>query len=84
MISLPRICRRGLCCSIDGTPHAARLSTHDKIEVSEWLEPDGFSIDRAAQQVLKANVRFGSKADIRACPRHVRFTPESGHWNSAT
>jgi hypothetical protein len=29
------------------------------------------------------NVRFGSKADISACPRHVRFTPESGHYRSA-
>src|SRR5215469_1044648 len=26
-----------------------------------------------------ADVRFGSKADISACPRHVRFTPKSGH-----
>jgi hypothetical protein len=26
-----------------------------------------------------ANVRFGSKADIRACPFNVRFTPKSGH-----
>jgi hypothetical protein len=26
-------------------------------------------------------VRFGSKADIGACPRDVRFTPEGGHWN---
>jgi hypothetical protein len=24
------------------------------------------------------NVRFGSKADIRAAKRHVRFAPESG------
>ena len=24
-------------------------------------------------------VRFGSEADILRCPRHVRFTPESGH-----
>jgi len=24
--------------------------------------------------------RFGSKADIGACPRDVRFTPKSGHW----
>jgi hypothetical protein len=84
MISLSRICRRGLCCSIEGTtPAAARLSTHDKIEVSEWLEPDGLSIDRAAQQVLEANVRFGSKADISECPSDVRFTPKSRHWNSA-
>src|SRR6516162_4604962 len=28
------------------------------------------------------HVRFGSKADIEARPRHVRFTSESGHWNS--
>jgi len=27
------------------------------------------------------NVRYGSKADISACPRHVCFTPESGHRN---
>jgi hypothetical protein len=26
-----------------------------------------------------ADVRFGSKADIRALRRHVRFTPKSGH-----
>jgi hypothetical protein len=26
-----------------------------------------------------ADVRFGSKADIVPRPRHVRFTPESGH-----
>ena len=25
----------------------------------------------------------GLKADIGAHPRHVRFTPKSGHWNSA-
>jgi hypothetical protein len=25
------------------------------------------------------NVRFGSKADIEACLRNVRFTPKSGH-----
>jgi hypothetical protein len=25
------------------------------------------------------DVRFGSKADIASAPRHVRFTPESGH-----
>jgi hypothetical protein len=27
-----------------------------------------------------ANVRFGSKADMCCAKRHVRFTPESGHW----
>jgi hypothetical protein len=29
--------------------------------------------------VPSENVRFGSKADIEACPRDVRFTPKSGH-----
>jgi hypothetical protein len=29
--------------------------------------------------ILTANVRFGSKADIRGVHRHVRFTPNSGH-----
>src|SRR5262249_52129123 len=28
------------------------------------------------------DVRFGSKADIREGATDVRFTPESGHWNS--
>src|SRR5262249_8818837 len=60
------------------TPAAARPSTPDKIEVSEWLGPDGFSIDCAAQQVLKVNVRFGSKADVEALSPDVRYTPESG------
>jgi hypothetical protein len=30
-----------------------------------------------------ADVRFGSKADMTACPRDVRFTPKSGHQLSA-
>ena len=29
------------------------------------------------------DVRFGSKADIAAFPRDVRFTPESGHRSEA-
>jgi hypothetical protein len=38
----------------------------------------------AWQQSLGPNVRFGSKADIGARLAHVRFTPESGHWLSAS
>src|SRR5262249_10314836 len=34
------------------------------------------------QQIRPPNVRFGSEADIGACPRHVPFTPKSRHWNS--
>src|SRR5215831_6894525 len=29
---------------------------------------------------MQSHVRFGSKADISQCNRHVRFTPESGHF----
>jgi len=29
-----------------------------------------------------SDVRFGSLADIPAALPNVRFTPESGHWNS--
>jgi hypothetical protein len=31
------------------------------------------------QHVRDANVRFGSKADIRTAKSNVRFAPESGH-----
>jgi integrase len=37
----------------------------------------------ASQQNESVDVCFGSKADIGACPRDVRFTPKSRHWNSA-
>jgi hypothetical protein len=37
----------------------------------------------ALQQHAEANVRFGSEADIPASPRHVRFTPESGHGSAS-
>ena len=30
-------------------------------------------------RLVQWNVRFGSKADIIAVNRHVRFTPKSGH-----
>src|SRR5215470_16712263 len=39
----------------------------------------GFRSEFARQQSWPAHVRFGSKADIGARPRHVRFTPKSGH-----
>ena len=37
---------------------------------------------RAVNLDTLAHVRFGSEADISACPRDVRFTPKSGHRNS--
>jgi hypothetical protein len=39
----------------------------------------GFEDQFAWQQSRAADVRFGSKADISTCSRHVRFTPKSGH-----
>ena len=33
----------------------------------------------ALHRTQESDVRFGSKADIRAAKRHVRFTPKSGH-----
>ena len=36
-----------------------------------------------ARIATRVNVRFGSKADISACVRDVRFTPESGHFRRA-
>jgi hypothetical protein len=32
-----------------------------------------------SMRTLLADVRYGSKADISQCNRHVRFTPESEH-----
>jgi hypothetical protein len=43
----------------------------------------GFKAQFAQQQSWAAHVRFGSKADMKLCNRDVRFTPKSGHWNSA-
>jgi hypothetical protein len=40
------------------------------------------TVHAASRQIWITNVRFGSKADIAASPTNVRFTPESGHWNS--
>ena len=34
------------------------------------------------QSTISADVRFGSKSDIAVRLHNVRFTPNSGHWNS--
>src|SRR6516225_4161287 len=43
-----------------------------------WVSP------YAAQQLLPAKCRNGSKADIDSLSSDVRFTPKSGHWLSAS
>ena len=35
-------------------------------------------------RTARPHVRFGSKSDIGACPRHVCFTPKSGHCGAAS
>src|SRR5947208_2749923 len=38
----------------------------------------------ARQQSQAAEVAFGSKGDMRACQRHVRFTPERRHCRATS
>jgi hypothetical protein len=38
--------------------------------------------EKPLANVLKPNVRFGSKADMNARPRDVRFTLESRHLSA--
>src|SRR5215469_15224335 len=53
--------------------------------VALWLRRKNPRLLRVRNNILRpgTNVRFGSKADITAYLRNVRFTPKSGHWNSA-
>jgi hypothetical protein len=37
----------------------------------------------ASQQIKSVGFRSGSQTGIATLPFNVRFTPESGHWNSA-
>ena len=46
--------------------------------MTDWPFRDVLTVPFARQQ-SQDNVRFGSKADIDACPSNVRFTPNSGH-----
>jgi hypothetical protein len=39
----------------------------------------GFKSFAATENRGNADACFESKADIGACPHHVRFTPKSGH-----
>jgi hypothetical protein len=59
---------RRLIASPEAYEHWFKLAQSEgcalvQTQVSEWL----------------SDVRFGSKADIPAASRHVRFTPNSGH-----
>jgi hypothetical protein len=43
----------------------------------------GEIVPGGSSRASRAHVRCGSKADIEEGATDVRFTPESGHWNSA-
>ena len=58
-------------------PHArlqAQNAASYRLKAGLWKGPS------LLQNEMLADVRFGSKADMPASARDVRFTPESGHW----
>ena len=75
------------CCALADNDHADALPSNvmksrRRIPSPQVQEGHSSGSDRYAESDLNgssANVRFGSKADIELHPRHVRFTPKSGH-----
>src|SRR5262249_43321354 len=62
-------------------PGRARLSTSPEASGSGTntnTHRSGLNRLAGSGQMEVGNVRFGSKADIGACPRHVRFPPKAG------
>jgi hypothetical protein len=55
------------------------MASNDRLQQGFATRGMGFRAHFARQQFSEAHVRFGSKADILAVHRHVRFTPKSGH-----
>jgi hypothetical protein len=53
-------------------------------QLQQGFTTGGMGLDRyfAQQQFSRANVRFGSLADILGGLRDVRFTPKSGHGSA--
>src|SRR5262249_13781794 len=58
---------------------AASRPNSDQLHQGFATGETGSNDQFALQKTGTAHVRFGSKAGIGACPRHVRFTPESGY-----
>ena len=58
-------------------PHKRRLGVQPTAQMGR--NNHVFAECCASQQILGLDVRFGSKADIKARLRDVRFTPKSGH-----
>jgi hypothetical protein len=70
--------RRRIACP-KAYDHANSAALQQGFAVGEM----GFGGQFAQQQSETGHVRFGSKADIEVSLGNVRFTPKSGHWNSA-
>jgi len=49
------------------------------LKLSPGLQPRLVAHDPPLLPQMPVDVRFGSKADIEAPPRDVRFSPKSGH-----
>jgi len=60
------------------------VSDNPELDLGQIPKPTVMELKREGAGVrdrqTSSDVRFGSKADIGARLRHVRFTPESGHW----
>jgi hypothetical protein len=63
--------------------HAAdkrdEIASPHRLPLKRSSYPTMRTVHGASQQIWITDVRFGSKADINACLRDVRFTPKSGH-----
>src|SRR5262249_19736393 len=77
--------RQKLPTSILRTSSAARLLTRDearRIAANIAKLPAKLPAAESGPGAGSPNVRFGSLADIEACPIDVRFTPKSGHGSA--
>ena len=61
----------------DGEPEHNRSRSHYR-QTKFTMAPKG-ETSNTLRRRMRTNVRFGSLADILTSPRHVRFTPKSGH-----
>jgi len=57
------------------------ISLREKMPIrkEEGHQTSGGLSSLSGTLMAAGDVRFGSKADIEACLRDVRFTPKSGH-----
>src|SRR6516162_8067914 len=79
------MCRiRSGCCARAANGIATAKPKIALINSRRLMLPPRLGTTRLSVKLARgfANVRFGSKADIGEGATDVRFTPESGHWNS--